>query len=163
MRSRHRLVFVTICVAGLASAFGAAADERTLYKSVLRNGRVVYGDAPTANARSTEQITVERHASDPQEAEAAQRALGLTREQLLRDAAARAARLKQLDNEIADAYGGLKDADTRRAQGRQVQAGDRQGRRLLASYLQRQRDLEGAAEQKRQQLEKLLQERAALQ
>lgn len=158
-----RLVHLTICVAVMAAVFGARADERTLYRSVLPNGRVVYSDEPTPKAKSTEQITVERHAADPQAAEAAQRALGLTREQLLKDAAARAARLKQLDNEVGAAYSELKDADARLAQGRDMREGDRQGRRLLAPYVQRQRDLQGAADRKSQQLEKLLRERAALQ
>lgn len=160
---RCRIVRMTICCAMFGGALDADADERILYKSVLRNGHVVYGDAPAENARSNQQITVERHADDPQEAAAAQRALALTREQLLRDASARAARLKQLDNEVVDKYGELQDAMARREQGREIQAGDRQGRRLLAPYQQRQRDLQRAVDQARQQLEIRLQQRAALQ
>lgn len=158
-----RLVPLSICVAVLAALFGARADERMPYKSVHPNGRIVCSDEPTPNAKTTEKITVERHAADPQAAEAAQRALGLTREQLLKDAAARSARQKQLDNEIDAIYSEFKDADARRAQGRGVQEGDRQGRRLLAAYTQRQRYLQRAADQKSQQLERLLRERAALQ
>lgn len=160
---RRRFANLILLIAVWAAAFAAAADERTLYKSVLRNGRIVYGDEPAANARSTEQIKVERHAADPQEAEAAQRALGLTRAQLLRDAAARAARLKQLDNAVLGAYADLMDADARRVQGRDIQEGDRRGRRLLAPYGQRQRDLQAESDQKRRRLEALLRERAALQ
>ena len=159
---RRRLILMTICLGGLAAGFGAHADERTLYKSVLRDGRVVYGDQPSTNARSTERITVEKHAADPQQAEAAQRALRLTREQLLQDAVARVARRKQIDNAVIDAYSDLKDAEARRVQGREIREGDRQGRRLLSTYTQRQRDLEGEAERKRQQLERLLMQRAAL-
>ena len=158
-----RFVHLMICIAISAAVFGARADERILYKSVLPNGRVVYSDEPTPKAKRTEQITVERHAADPQEAEAAQRALGLTREQLLKDAAARSARLKQLDNGVVAAYSDLQEADAQLARGREIRDGDRQGRRLLAPYVQRQRDLQNAADQKRQHLEKLLQERASLQ
>ena len=73
----------------------------------------------------------------------------MTRAQLLRDAGARAARLKQLDNDVLGAYGDLQDAQARRAQARDIQEGDRQGRRLLAPYVQRQRDLQVEVDQKR--------------
>lgn len=159
----RRLPDIVLCLAVWAIASPGAADERTLYKSVLRDGRVVYGDEPSAGAKRTEQITVERHAADPQTAEAAQRALGLTRAQLLRDAEARAARLKQLDNAVLGAYGDLRDVEARRVQGRDIQEGDRQGRRLLAPYVQRQRDLQAEADRKRRHLEALLRQRAALQ
>lgn len=147
----------------LGAPCNAVADERLLYKSVLPNGRVVYGDAPAPNAKRSEEIFVERHAPNPEDAQAAQRALAMTRQQLLRDATARTARLKQLDNQIADTYGQLKDAESRREMGTEVQEGDRQGRRLASRYSQRQRVLEGAVERARQQLDRLVRERAALQ
>lgn len=157
-----RFLKMVLCLAGWAAALPGVADERTLYKSVLRDGRVVYGDEAASGARRTEQITVERHAADPQAAAAAQRALGMTRAQLLRDAGARAARLKQLDNDVLGAYGDLQDAQARRAQARDIQEGDRQGRRLLAPYVQRQRDLQVEVDQKRRRLDALLRERSAL-
>lgn len=163
MRLQRYVIRAVIAAAGLAVAFAALAEQRILYRSVLPNGRVVYGDAPAANARRTEEIVVEPHPLNPQQTEAALRALALTRDQLLRDAAARKARLGQLDNQIADASDELKEAESRREAGREVREGDRQGRRRLAVYFERQRALEGAVQQARLRLDRLLRERAALQ
>ena len=80
------------------------AEERILYKSIMPNGQVVYSDEPEAKAKRSYAISVEPHPADPQQAEAAQRALAMTREQLLKDAAARSLRLKDLDNQITSAY-----------------------------------------------------------
>lgn len=41
-----RLLRSVLAVAGLGWALAAMPAERTLYKSVLPDGRVVYGDAP---------------------------------------------------------------------------------------------------------------------
>ena len=161
-RIERLVVRAAIAAAGLAVAFAALAEQRILYRSVLPDGRVVYGDAPAANARRTEQIVVEPHPPNPQETEAALRALALTRAQLLRDAAARKARLGQLDNQVAETYDELREAESRREAGREVGEGDRQGRRLADAYFVRQRAVEGAVQQARLRLDRLLRERAAL-
>jgi hypothetical protein len=151
-----------IAVAGCAVAFGAGADEQTFYKSVLPNGRIVYGDAPAAAAKRTEKITVRTDTPTPEAAAEAKHALEINRRQLLRDGAARNARLTQLETDIAATYNELKTAETGRETGRGIQEGDRQGRRLLPQYSERQRTLEGAVRQARLRLDKLLAERAAL-
>lgn len=159
----HRFVSMAVAVAGCTIALGSVAAEQTFYKSVLSNGRVVYGDAPVAGAKRTEKIKVRTDTSASEiDAAAGQRALEMSRQQLLRDAAARTARLAQLETEIAAAYSELKDSEEAREAGRAIQEGDRQGRRLLAPYWERQRSLEVAARQARQRLDKLLTERAAL-
>lgn len=134
-----------------------------MYRSVLPNGRVVYGDAPAPTARRSEAITVERHPPNAQDAEAAGRALALSRQQLMRDADARAARIRQLDNQVGDTYDELQRAQVLREQGREVQEGDRQGRRWSARYAQRQQSLDAAVQQVQRRLDKLVGERAALQ
>ncbi len=138
-------------------------SERVLYKSVLPGGRVVYGDAPASAATRTDRIAVEIHSANPQDSDAAQRALVLTRQQLLHDSAARLDRLRQLDNQIIATYTELNRAQVQREQGREVQDGDRQGRRISSRYLERQRGLERAALQVRQRLDALVLERTALQ
>ena len=162
-----RLRWNALCVAAVAGLLGAAfvarADERILYKSVLPGGRVVYSDAPAPNAKRSEKISVERHPPNPQDAEAAQRALTMTRAQLLRDSATRAARLKQIDNQVDETYSELKRAEAAMEQGQEIQEGDRQGRRLLPAYSQRRQALAGAVQRARQRLDKLLAERGALQ
>ncbi len=160
---RTILVRPAVLVIGGLLVHCATAEVRTLYRSVLPDGRVVYGDEPAPSAQRSQKIIVEPHPPNPQQAEAALRALSLTRAQLLRDAAARDARLKQIDNDIAEAYPALKEAEARRSQGQEMQEGDRQGRRLTSSYVERQRMLRIAEQQARQRLDRLLSERAALQ
>ena len=157
-----RLLRSVLAVALLGWALAASSAERTLYKSVLTNGRVVYGDAPDPQARRSEKISVEIHPSDPAQTEAGLRALAMTRQQLLRDAEARAARLRQLDRQIVTTYAELQAAEAERERGSAVQEGDRQGRRFSAAYLQRQRTLEASALQLRRSLDALLRERSAL-
>lgn len=157
-----RLLRSVLAVALLGWALAASSAERTLYKSVLTNGRVVYGDAPDPQARRSEKISVEIHPPDPAQTEAGLRALAMTRQQLLRDAEARAARLRQLDRQIVTTYAELQAAEAERERGSAVQEGDRQGRRFSAAYLQRQRTLEASALQLRRSLDALLRERSAL-
>lgn len=157
-----RLLRSVLAVAGLGWALAAMPAERTLYKSVLPDGRVVYGDAPDPQARRHEKISVEIHPADAAQTEAGLRALAMTRQQLLRDSEARAARLRQLERQIVTAYAELQAAEAERERGSAVQEGDRQGRRFSAAYLQRQRTLEAAALRQRRILDALLRERSAL-
>ncbi|RTL22614.1 MAG: DUF4124 domain-containing protein [Burkholderiales bacterium] len=157
-----RLLRSVLAVAGLGWALAAMPAERTLYKSVLPDGRVVYGDAPDPQARRHEKISVEIHPADAAQTEAGLRALAMTRQQLLRDSEARAARLRQLERQIVTAYAELQAAEAERERGSAVQEGDRQGRRFSAAYLQRQRTLEAAALRQRRSLDALLRERSAL-
>lgn len=158
-----RVLLQAVAVAGCAIAFASGAEEQSFYKSVLPNGRVVYGDAPAAGAKRADKITVRTDTSTSDiDAAAAQRALHLSRQQLLRDAAARTARLAQLETGIASAYNELKAAQEARESGRVVQEGDRQGRRFNASYWERQRTLEAGVLEARRRLDKLLAERTAL-
>lgn len=141
----------------------AAADERIVYRSVMPNGQIVYADRPDANAKRSERLTIERHAVSPQQEQASQRALALSRAQLLRDADARVARLKQLDNAGIDAYEVLRQAQEQLASGREPVEGERQGRRLLPSYWQRQRQLQASVRLAQDRLDAILGERASLQ
>lgn len=155
-----RLAPTALALVFLGGAFTSMADERIL--SILPNGQVVYGDEPEPQAKRSSAISVERHPPNPQEAEAAQRALAMTRAQLLRDAAARAVRLKQLDNQIGDVYDEFQNLRSKQRAGREVGEGDRQGRRFSHQYAQRQHALLLAAAQAQQRLDNLVTERTAL-
>ncbi|MCY1169111.1 hypothetical protein D9M73_91270 [compost metagenome] len=150
-------------VFGLTAAFLTVADQQTLYKSVLPSGEVVYADSPQPGAKLTDKLSVEPHPPDPQATQAAVRDLAAVQEKLLRNADARSARLKQLDMYIVDISGQLQDAKARQKQGREVQEGDRQGRRLLGSFWQRQQMLENEVRRAQESLNGLYKERAALQ
>lgn len=162
-RRNHRTACAALVAASLLVALSSVAAERTLYKSVLPSGEVVYSDAPAPNAKRATAISVEPHPPNAQETKAAQQALASWRQQLLRDADKRAARVRQLDKLIDDASGELEGAELRREQGRVLQPGDRQGRRLSAGYSQRQQALDGATWKARQRLDDLVRQRAALQ
>ena len=158
-----RYFIPVVAIAGYSIAFGINAAEQTFFKSVQPNGRVVYGDAPTAGAKHTEKITVRTDTLNSEaEAETAKRALQMSRQQLLRDSAARSARLTQLESQIAATYSELQSAQSERDSGREMQEGDRQGRRQTAQFGERQRRLDAAVRQIRQNLEQLLAERNAL-
>lgn len=146
----------------LLFALPAAAGERILYKSVLPNGRVLYADEPVGGAKSVEKIRVEPQSPNTADAEAARRSLALSREQLLRDGAARDARLLTLENLIDQQYVRLKEAHAQRERGALVEEGDRQGRRRTPQYFERQRRLESDVQQENGRLEALLRERAQL-
>ncbi len=151
-----------LTVVGLGWALAAMPAERTLYKSILPNGRVVYGDAPDPLARRNEKISVEIHPPDPVQTEAALRALAMTRQQLLRDSEALAARRRQIEQQILAAYAELQAAEAERERGIAVREGDRQGRRFSAAYLQRQNELASDVLRLRRNLDALLRERSAL-
>lgn len=153
----------TATVLALTAAFVAMADQQRLYKSVLPSGEVVYADSPQPGAKRTDELFVEPHPPDAQATRAAQRDLAAWREQLLRDADARSARGQQLDRDIASVAGRLRDAQARQEQGRAVREGDRQGRRLVGPFWQRQQMLDNEVRRARQALDALQRERAALQ
>lgn len=157
----RQLLNRALVVAACAIAIESGAGEQTFYKSVLPNGRVVYGDAPAEGAKRSQKVTVQTDVPSP-DANAARRALEMSRAQLLRNAAARDARLTQLEGEISAAYAAHKAAEQEREAGREIQESDRQGRRLLPQYAERQRALVTAVKQTQQVLDKLLSERAAL-
>lgn len=150
-------------VLALTAACTAMGDQQTLYKSVLPSGEVVYADSPQPGAKRTDELLVEPHPPNAQATQAAQRDLTAMREQLLRDADARAARGQQVDKDIAILAGQLRDAQARQEQARTVQEGDRQGRRLVGPFWQRQQMLANEVQRARQALNALQRERAALQ
>ena len=159
----RRVLLQAVAVAGCAIAFASGAAEQSFYKSVLPNGRIVYSDAPATDAKRTKKITVRTDTSvSDVDVAAAERALHMSRQQLLRDAAARTVRLGQLETEIASAYNELKVAQEAREAGRDAGEGERQGRRFLAQYWERQHRLDAEVLKTRQRLDKLLAERTAL-
>lgn len=153
--------------AGLVLSIAAAplpafADERSVFRSQMPDGRVVYADAPVAGAVRSARLLVELHPGDPAQALAAQQALEATRERLLREAHARALRAEQLDERLRLATGELSLALSAQAQGEAIGEGDRQGRRLTPSYWQRQQRLDAAVAIARERLNALGAERAGL-
>lgn len=167
-RQGHRLAQGVRAVAiGLAWCTAVApvavfADERTVFRSQMPDGRVVYGDAPVAGAARSARLLVEPHPGDPAQALAAQQALEATRERLQREARARSLRAEQLDERLRLASRELSVALSAQAQGETIGEGDRQGRRLTPSYWQRRQRQDAAVAIARERLNDLAAERAGL-
>lgn len=145
-----------------AAGLTVAAEQHTLFRSVLPSGEVVDSELPAPGAKRAEKVAVEPYPPDPPATQKGEWELTAVRKGLLRDADAHAARRQQLDNDIADASVRLQDAQARREQGRAVREGDRQGRRLIAPFWQRQQSLETDVQRARQALNALTKEISVL-
>ena len=110
-----------------------------------------------------QRVMVETHPADPQQAQAAQPALAVRREALLREGQARAQRLAQNDADAPRASEEVQRARAERVAAQDVQEGDRQGRRLTPTYWQRQQRAGDAEARAQQGLGDLARERAVLQ
>lgn len=139
------------------------AGERTVYRSELPGGRVLYADAPAAGAGRVQRLTVEPHPVDPLQALAARRALAAQRDALLREGRIRSERLAQIDSDVSKTREELQRAAAARAAAQDVQEGDRQGRRLTSTYWQRQQRAADAEARAQGRLDELIRERAVLQ
>lgn len=161
LQVRRVVVMWALCAA--AGSLPAAAGERTVFRSEMPDGKVVYADAPLAGASRSVRLVLEPHPADPAQAQAAQRALQEARDRFRQEAQLRALRLGQLDARIALAARGLESAQAAQADGQGIGEGDRQGRRLTPAYWQRQQRLDAAVARARMTLDALTAERAALQ
>lgn len=158
---RLRAAVLALCAAVAAAT--AIAGERTVYRSELPGGRVLYSDAPAEGAGRVQSLKVEPHPADAQQARAAQRALAARREGLLREGQVRAERLSQIDAHAQRASEELQWARAEREAAQGIREGDRQGRRLTPSYWQRQQRAADAEARAQQRLDGLARERAVLQ
>jgi hypothetical protein len=128
------------------------ALAQMLYKSTMPDGRVVYGDQPAPGAVKVEATKPDISnkgivTSTPKEAAAVKQ---LETERSQRQAAEERVRAADL---------ALRDAEARRAAGQEPLPGERIGTaggasRLTDDYLKRQKSLDDAVEQARQELEK---------
>lgn len=123
----------------------------------MPDGRILYSDVPVPGALSVRPIRIEPIAEGARHEHVSPQA------DLLRQADARASRLRQLDQMVNDAYETLQAVQREQVAGRDVVEGERQGRRLLPSYADRQRSLQSKVLAATQRLEQLVQERSALQ
>lgn len=153
-----RAAMLALC--GAVGAGTAIAGERTVYRSEMPGGRVLYSDAPAAGAGRVQRMMVEPHPADPQQALAAQRVLASWREALQREGRLRSERLAQIDAEARGVREELQRAAAGRAAAQDVQAGDRQGRRLTPTYWQRQQRAADAEARAQLRLDELTRERA---
>jgi hypothetical protein len=136
-----------LALALITAVSAVNADQRMVYKSVLPDGTVVYGDAPVRGAAASQSLYVEPHPDDPDAAARSQAALARLQRSSAESFARREARVRELDAMVIRAEADAASARQRRVEGAQIQEGDRQGRRLNAAYGQRQAEL--AAEEAR--------------
>jgi hypothetical protein len=144
---------LALIVAGAAAcALLQPAAAQTLYKSIMPDGRVVYGDKPAPGAAKVEQSQADTSKSGlggsvtPREREAVQE-LERTRKQR-----------ESSRDKVQAAQQALKEAEAAREAGKEPYAGERIGTaggssRLTDAYFERQRRLEAAVEKARRDLE----------
>ncbi len=156
----HRLRCVIAAV--LLVPVVVLAGEVPVYKTASPRGSVSYADAPPVDQRNTSILLVEPHAADPEAAKVAQSALLDARRRQQQEAAARDEKLRQLNQEMLVAVRRLQQAQIEVEKGREIGAGDRQGRRLTPEYWQRQRLLEMEMTRAREDMARLRSQGAAL-
>lgn len=128
------------------------AVAQTLYKSIMPDGRVVYGDKPVRGAAKVEESQADTSKSGlggvvtPREREA------------LKEAEKARAQRGTVGDKVQAAEARLKAAEAARVAGEEPLPGERAGTaggssRLNDSYFERQRRLEGAVESARRDLE----------
>lgn len=140
-----------VTTASLCALLFQPAAAQTLYKSIMPDGRVLYGDKPAAGAAKVEQI---RPNTD-------KGGLGgnTTRQQeTLNDIEKARLQREARQDGVPEAAQALKDAEAARDAGKEPRANERTGTasggsRLTDSYFERQRGLDEAVEQARRRLE----------
>jgi hypothetical protein len=143
-------------------ALGAQAAERTVYKSVLPSGAVVYGDAPVAGARSVEAV------SAPSAATPAGAPAPAPRSRMAEASDARWRALEAAGEDIARAHRKLEATRAAQEAGRAAGPDDFSGtvygrrRQFSRAYVERQQALDTAAREAQAELDAAIDRRNAL-
>lgn len=146
-------VMSCLLLGGVLTAALDASARATIYKSVMPDGRVIYGEQPQAGARTVEKSVVNVNDTGVQP---------VSRE-VIEGASQRASKrsqaLAEVSREVQAAEVDLRAAESEREAGREPLPGERlgivgPGTRLTEEYFQRQQMLEERVEQARKRLEK---------
>jgi Domain of unknown function (DUF4124) len=150
-QSMLKSVMVASCL--LAAAFALQTTAQTLYKSVLPDGRVVYGDKPDPDAVKVDETKPDVSkrgigGSTPREAAA------------LQEMEKARANREVSEERVRAAEQALKKAETDRLAGRDPLSDERIGTaggtsRLTDSYFERQKKLEDDVQKARRELEQI--------
>lgn len=146
-----RRIQALLLLSGFVAASAAAED---LYKSIMPNGKVVYGEKPEPGAKQVEKLPAPPPKTGttlvtPAEKSAIDKRI---QQRATQDAASR--------SQLESAYGQLKKAEEAREAGKEPLPGERLGTvgggsRLTDDYWARQKQLEAAVEAARKRLDDL--------
>lgn len=149
------VVVIALILSGTLAAAPDASARATIYKSVMPDGRVIYGEQPQAGARTVEKsvVNINDTGVQPISREAVERAS--------QRASKRSQALEEVTREVQAAEVDLRAAENEREAGREPLPGERLGivgpgigTRLTEEYFLRQQMLEERLEKARQRLEK---------
>ena len=138
----------------LALALSATSSAQTIFKSIMPDGRVIYGEKPVPGAKKVEQFV-------PQTGNTGVKTISPQDQQRQsQDAAARVKRNEDRRAQIQEAQKALKDAEAAQLAGKEPLPGERIGTaggasRLEESYFARQQSLEAAVVAARKRLDEL--------
>lgn len=138
----------------LALALSAASSAQTIFKSIMPDGRVIYGEKPVPGAKKVEQFV-------PQTGNTGVKTISPEEQQRQsQDSSARVKRDEDRRAQIQEAQKALKDAEAAQAAGKEPLPGERIGTaggasRLEESYFARQQALEAAVVAARKRLDEL--------
>lgn len=148
-------LMICLVLSGALVAAPDASARATIYKSVMPDGRVIYGEQPQTGARTVEKsvVNVNDTGVQPISREAVEGAN--------RRASKRSQVLDEVSREVQAAEVDLRAAENEREAGREPLPGERLGivepgigTRLTEEYFQRQQMLEERMENARKRLEK---------
>ena len=148
-------VMICLLLSGALVAAPDASARATIYKSVMPDGRVIYGEQPQTGARTVEKsvVNVNDTGVQPISREAVEGAN--------QRASKRSQVLDEVSREVQAAEVDLRVAENEREAGREPLPGERLGivgpgigTRLTEEYFQRQQMLEERVENARKRLEK---------
>jgi hypothetical protein len=138
----------------LALALSAAGWAQTIFKSIMPDGRVIYGEKPVPGAKKVEQFV-------PQTGNTGVKTISPEEQQRqTQESAARVKRGEDRRAQIQEAQKALKDAEAAQLAGKEPLPGERTGTaggasRLEESYFARQQALEAAVVAARKRLDEL--------
>jgi Domain of unknown function (DUF4124) len=138
----------------LALALSAASWAQTIFKSIMPDGRVIYGEKPVPGAKKVEQFV-------PQTGNTGVKTISPEEQRQAQDSAAsRVRRDEDRRAQIQEAQKALKDAEAAQVAGKEPLPGERIGTaggasRLEESYFARQQALDAAVVAARKRLDEL--------
>jgi hypothetical protein len=138
----------------LALALSATSWAETIFKSIMPDGRIIYGEKPVPGAKKVEQFV-------PQTGNTGVRTISPEEQRQLQESAAKGKRDDDRRTQIQEAQKAVQDAEAAQVAGKEPLPGERLGTaggasRLSEAYFGRQQGLEAAVTAARKRLDDLL-------
>ena len=146
----RRLLTMAVC-ASLSALWAASASAQVIYKSIMPDGRVIYGNEPAPGAKKVESMA-------PRTEDSGVRASTPAQEQALQRRMNEREQRGGQQTAIGDLEKALKEAEAAQVAGKEPLEGERIGTaggysKLTDAYWERQRELDQAVQEARKRLD----------